>query len=334
MKFGPVPVVDAVGAILAHSQIAADPINYDSLTYKIDKGTVLTAQHVADLGENAVQEVIAAQLEPGDLHEDAAAEQIAVALMGPGLEADAAATGRVNLRAASAGLVQIDAVAIDAVNRINPAITVATVAEWARVGPRNLVVTVKIIPFAVSAEDVAQACDIGRGALALREGAIGSASLIETQVGREVPSDKGRRSVAGRVERFGAMMSERVVVPHAVAAIAQALKDAPGELLMILTGSATSDIADTAPEALRAAGGEVIHYGMPVDPGNLLFIGRLGDRKVIGLPGCARSPALNGADWVLERVICGAAPEDIDIPGMGVGGLLKEIPSRPRPREG
>jgi molybdenum cofactor cytidylyltransferase len=102
---------------------------------------------------------------------------------------------------------------------------------------------------------------------------------------------------------------------------------------MILTGSATSDVRDTAPSGVVRAGGDVIHYGMPVDPGNLLFLGRVGTRPVIGLPGCARSPALNGADWVLERVLCGVSVEASDIAAMGVGGLLKEIPTRPRPRE-
>jgi len=72
---------------------------------------------------------------------------------------------------------------------------------------------------------------------------------------------------------------------------------------------------------------------MPVDPGNLLVLGRIGDRPVIGLPGCARSPALNGADWVLERVACGVPVTSADIAAMGVGGLLKEIPTRPQPRD-
>lgn len=332
MRFGPVPVAQAEGAILAHSEVAADPINPASLTYKIAKGTCLDAQHIKDLAENGVAEVVVARLEPGDVHEDVAATQIAAALMGPGLQADAASTGRVNLRAASAGIVTVDAEAIEKVNRVNPAITVATVAQWARLDPRGLAVTVKIIPFAAREEDVARACVLGRGAVALREGAVASATLIETQVG-ELPSEKGRRSVKGRLDRFSVLLTERVIVPHKADPIAQALRDAPGDLLLILTGSATSDTADTAPEALRAAGGEVLHYGMPVDPGNLLFTGRLRDKVVIGLPGCARSPALNGADWVLERVICGVDPEDIDIPAMGVGGLLKEIPSRPRPRE-
>ena len=54
---------------------------------------------------------------------------------------------------------------------------------------------------------------------------------------------------------------------------------------------------------------------------------------MVGLPGCARSPALNGADWVLERLACGLAVTDDDIAAMGVGGLLKEIPIRPQLRE-
>ena len=105
------------------------------------------------------------------------------------------------------------------------------------------------------------------------------------------------------------------------------------DVILILTASATSDPDDTAPNAVRCAGGEVLHFGMPVDPGNLLFLGRLGARPVIGLPGCARSPALNGADWVLERVACGVPVTGADITAMGVGGLLKESPARPHPRE-
>ena len=104
-------------------------------------------------------------------------------------------------------------------------------------------------------------------------------------------------------------------------------------MALILTASATSDPADVAPAGLIAAGGVLTRFGMPVDPGNLLFLGDLGDQPVIGLPGCARSHALNGADWVLERVACGLQVTSADIAAMGVGGLLKEIPSRPQPRE-
>ena len=72
---------------------------------------------------------------------------------------------------------------------------------------------------------------------------------------------------------------------------------------------------------------------MPVDPGNLLLLARLGGRPVLGLPGCARSPKLNGFDWVLQRLAAGLEVAGRDIMRMGVGGLLMEIPTRPQPRE-
>ncbi|WP_224814456.1 molybdopterin-binding protein [Hasllibacter sp. MH4015] len=329
MRFGSVPVVEAQGTILAHS---IDPGGASSLDFS--KGVLLSADHVAALVGRGVAEVTVARLDPGDLHEDAAAARIADALCGSGLVASGAATGRVNLRASAAGIVEVDPDAINTINRINPAITVATVAEWARLNARGLAVTVKIIPFAAPEVDVARACAAGHGAVHLRGPTLGHASLIETRTGEADPPEKGRQSVKGRLDRLSVALGERVIVPHRIAEIAFALTHAPGELLLILTGSATSDTLDIAPQAVRAAGGEVLHYGMPVDPGNLLVLGRIGTRPVIGLPGCARSPALNGADWVMERVICGVPLNRIDIPGMGVGGLLKEIPSRPRPREG
>ncbi len=72
---------------------------------------------------------------------------------------------------------------------------------------------------------------------------------------------------------------------------------------------------------------------MPVDPGNLLMIGASGGRPVIGAPGCARSPKENGFDWVLMRLLAGLAVPREDITGLGVGGLLMEIVTRPQPRE-
>lgn len=334
MKFGPMPVGAAEGAILAHSVAARQRPHAQQVTYRIAKGTVLSAAHIEDLVAEGMREVTVARLEAGDVHEDAAALRLARALVqgAKGVELGGAATGRVNVRATGAGLVALDVDAIHALNRINPGITVATVPQWHRLDRRGLAATIKIIPYAVPEADLAKACVVGAGAMGFAVPQLASATLIETQVGRDLPGEKGRQSVAGRLERLGVHLSERVVVAHEAGAIAEALRAAPGALKLILTGSATSDLQDTAPEGVRAAGGQIVHYGMPVDPGNLLFLGDVDGGAVIGLPGCARSPALNGADWVLERVICAVPVTPEDIAGMGVGGLLKEIPSRPMPR--
>src|SRR5690606_28542062 len=94
------------------------------------------------------------------------------------------------------------------------------------------------------------------------------------------------------------------------------------------------DRNDVIGAGIVAAGGRLERLGMPVDPGNLLLIGELDGVPAIGIPSCAASPALNGFDWVLERVLAGRTPDSAAIARMGVGGLLKEIASRPQPRVG
>lgn len=332
MEFGPVAVDQAEGAILAHSVMLNGQ--------RLRKGLVLTEGDIARLRDAGIGQVIAARPGPDDVPEDTAAARLAAALVpdpaAAGLALTDPFTGRVNLNAVAPGIVLLDAAAVHALNRIDPAITLATLAPFARVSAGVLVGTVKIITYAVPQAALARAEALAQRAIRVQPVVRRSAGLLMTDVpGQEDKLiAKGRRAVEARLRALGMDLAGVATVPHDTGTMARALADLPGEMLLILTGSATSDLYDTAPQAVRAAGGTVARFGMPVDPGNLLFHGSLGGRPVIGLPGCARSPALNGADWVLERLACGLALTDDDIAAMGVGGLLKEIPIRPQPREG
>ncbi len=328
MKFGAVEVAQAEGAILAHSERLAKG--------RLRKGRVLTADDLALLAQNGISHVTVARLETGDIHEDTAADRIAGAVLGDdpavlGLRASVAATGRVNLFSDIPGVAEVDADKVNAFNAIDPMITIATVPRWQRMRPGGMVATIKIISYAVPDAALAQAEAIAPGMLRMRAATLPSALLVQTTVAGD-DGQTGHKAVAERLDALGVRMEKRIVA-HTEAAISDALDNTDADLILILTGSATSDIRDTAPEAVRRAGGEIEHYGMPVDPGNLLFLGHVRGKPVIGLPGCARSPALNGADWVLERVVCGVPVRGSDIAAMGVGGLLKEIPTRPRPRQ-
>ncbi|WP_299350165.1 molybdopterin-binding protein [uncultured Shimia sp.] len=337
MRFGPVVLDQAEGAVLAHSLRALDRPYDMQMTYRIAKGTRLTRIHIDDLAAEGHETVVVAFLEAGDVPEDRAAERLAQAILtaskGHGLRASGAGAGRVNLYTTGCGVARVDAKIINAINAIDPMITIATVPDFHRVDADGMIATIKIISYAVPETNLVKACDIAQGGLRVAPPVFGSATLIETTVGPEAPSDKGRSAMLGRVQRMGMMLQDRVLVPHRPESLADAIQSATGEIVFVLTASATSDVHDVAPEAVRLAGGEIERFGMPVDPGNLLFLGRCKGRPVIGLPGCARSPALNGADWVLERIICGIDVTASDIAAMGVGGLLKEIPTRPMPRE-
>lgn len=329
MKFGPVSLDQAEGAVLAHSARLPDG--------RLKKGTVLGAAEVARLREAGEHSVIAARLEEGDLSEDAAAERLARAIVPDperaGLRLGRAATGRVNIHATAPGVVEVLAERVHALNALHPMITVATVPPWQRVADRTMVATVKIISYAVPGAALEAACLAGQSALRLCPVRARTVDLIQTDTDGTEKGAKGQAVTQERLDRLGVTLGPVQVVSHRLEPLAEAIRASTADAILILTGSATSDLHDVAPEALRAAGGHVAHFGMPVDPGNLLFFGDLGGRPVIGLPGCARSPALNGADWVLERLLCGVRMTPADIAAMGVGGLLKEIPVRGRLRE-
>lgn len=327
MKFGPVDLLNAKGAILAHSLRLGD--------LRLRKGDALTSVDIAALAEAGVAQVTVAILEPDDLGENDAAAQIGAAGVIAGIEVTKAFAGRVNLIAQNTGVLVLDTKAVDAVNAIDPAITLATLPQYTRVDQGQMLATLKIIPYGVDRGLVEQAARKLAGAIQLNAVQKRQVSLVLSEVSGMKKSllEKGRKAIEARLARLGVTLFESHIVAHQVSEIAEAIKAAKGELVLVLGGSATSDIHDVAPEAVRRAGGHIERFGIPVDPGNLLFIGKQNGRDVLGLPGCARALALNGADWVLERLICGVAVDSAMLAGMGVGGLLKEIPTRPQPRK-
>ena len=330
MKFGPVPLAEAEGALLAHSVKVGKR--------KLKKGQRLGPDEVQALHDEGLDEIIVARLDPGDLDENAAARRLAEALVpdpaAAHLKITEPFTGRVNLIAEGPGVLEVSADAIHAANRVHPMITVATLEPWQQMAAGQMAATIKIISYAVPGADVETVAEAARASLKLRVPVMKTAGLIVTDIPGGPKNDKGIRAVEARVEALGMDLTDTRIVRHRTDEISGALEALDVDLALILTGSATSDPQDVAPEAVRQAGGTVERFGMPVDPGNLLFLGDLKGRPVIGLPGCARSPALNGADWVLSRVACGVAVTGADIAAMGVGGLLKEIPTRPQPRSG
>ncbi len=351
MIFGDLALDRAEGAILAHTLRAGKLV--------LHKGRVLSAADVAALRAAGRESIVAVRLEPGDVHEDEAAARLARALAGThalagdgegGLTAGPASTGRVNLFAAARGLAVIDRDRLDRINRLDEAVTVATLREFAPVEPGQMVATVKIIPFAApdtvlaAAEKIAaESADAPILRVAPFRGRV--VALIQTRLNgtKDGVLDKTAEVTAGRLAALGCTLAEERRCAHAVAPLAAeiaAVLAAGAELVLIAGASAITDRRDVLPEAVEAAGGAIDHLGMPVDPGNLMLLAHhpgagkgAAPVPVLGLPGCARSPRLNGLDWVLERLAADLPVGPAEIMGMGVGGLLAEIPSRPSPRQ-
>ncbi len=333
MEFDTVAIADALGAILAHGVRLGEK--------RLRKGRVLSQADVADISGAGIATVSVVRLQGGDIPEDEAAARIAAPSGGSAVYAGAAFTGRVNLYAQTDGLAVIHAPTVDALNAIDESITLATVASHTRVAKGQMLATVKIIPFAAPRSAVEDAEVLPHRAGPLMRVAPFTphrAALISTRLSDTKPAllDKNRRAIGDRLAALGSSLVFERRVAHDAGALAAAIADAAGagaDPILVFGASAITDRRDVIPAAIEAAGGTVIHFGMPVDPGNLLLIGTLAGRIVVGLPSCARSPKLNGFDFVLWRLLAGLPVGAKELSGMGVGGLLSEISSRPQPRD-
>ena len=333
MKFGAVPIADAEGLILAHRTVAGE------VTFK--KGHALSAEDITILADAGVRRVTGALLEEGDVAEDDAALILAECVHGVGLRLSEAHTGRCNVVAAQDGVVLINRERITRANMVSADITVATVPPTAAVASGQIAATIKIIPFAVAQSDLQTVLTLltedDFPALSLAGYEPLHFGLISTTLPHLKASvvEKTEAITRARVAEVNGQTVFTSDAPHSTADVRESIKAAlvaGSEVILIAAASATVDREDEVPRAIKEAGGRLIHFGMPVDPGNLLLLAEIEGRPVIVLPGCARSPKLNGLDWVLQRLAAGISVEPEDIMQMGVGGLLVDTPQRPLPR--
>ena len=336
MRFGPVPVAEAVGAVAAHGVQAATETGEGIV---VKKGDTVTAQQAAALARAGVPSVVVARLDPGDIGENAAARRLAEAVAGQDLWIERAFTGRANLFASAAGVLLVDAAAVERINAVDERLTLATLPPFRAVETGEMVGTVKVIPFALEGDvlerAVREATEPPLRVSPYRPRRVGVVSTLLPGLKPSVIA-KTLRVLDDRLAPTGSRIAAEERVPHEAGALAEALRrlTPDHDLLIVYGASAIADRRDVIPAGVERAGGTVDHLGMPVDPGNLLMMGRIGDRPVLGAPGCARSPKENGFDWVLQRLLADVPVTVADIRRLGAGGLLMEIVSRPQPRAG
>lgn len=333
MIFATVPIVEADGGRLVHAIRAGEKL--------LRKGHLICVGDIILLQKHNISTATIMRLEAGDVDENEAAQFVGRLLNGPNIEVGRAFTGRVNIHAGVDGLFALTEDHLFALNRIDEGITVATLNPFERVSAGQLICTIKIIPFAVerSRLDALEKL-IARDGVPFRVHAFKdwNFDFVATTLPNTSDKvlDKGLRVSQGRVESLGGQITSQTVALHeqeALTTTLASLSKSPARAILILGASAITDRRDVIPAAVEAAGGTVDQFGIPVDPGNLLLLGKLEGKVVIGLPGCARSPKLNGFDWVLERLMAGLEVTREDFIRMSAGGLLKEIASRPQPRE-
>jgi hypothetical protein len=280
----------------------------------------------------------------GDVLEMDAGSRLVQAAAGPGVLAGEVAGGHWPLVSASRGIVELRHEALLEVNRGGD-LAIYTVSDGQVVEQQEVVGRVKVIPFVVEGRTL----DAGLRAAAAGQGAVAVRPFRPMRLGAVVMESLG----SSALERFRRALDEKAswfgsaVLPHCAAmrnvrSVAAALEGllALGADVLLVAGTAAMDPLDPAFEAVRMLGGRIERVGVPAHPGSLLWLARVEDMPVIGMPSCGLFSRATVFDLVLPRLLAGLTVDSSWLAGLGAGGLLtRDVaarfpPYRPRQERG
>ena len=267
--------------------------------------------------------------EPGELHEDDAAIRLAKAVAGPNLDVRGPNQSRLDLVAATAGVVTVQVAELERLNRLDP-LEVFTVFDGQIVERGDLVASVKVAPHVVDAAIVEAGARIaGFGSQPL----VWVAPFTPRRIGvvvkesiRATARERFEASVRAKVEGLGSRIIDIVYVeddPDAVeTAVARFVRGADTADLILTAGSASTDPTDPFFAAIDALGGRLVRRGVPSHPGSMLWLARVGHTTILGLPTCGAYSKATAADLLLPRLLTGEPASEKTVAKLGHGGIL------------
>jgi hypothetical protein len=265
------------------------------------------------------------RLDAGDVHEDNAGTGLANAIAGPGIEIRRPIQSRVNLMAASKGLLRVDQDAIVALNRL-PGISVFTLIDGIAVVPGKNVAGAKIAPVAVPKMVLDQALAIAasNSVVQIKPFVAKQVSVISTEGLDEAVRDRFRTAVEKKIGWYGSAVTGFIDLPDDSSIVARAITDAlRGGADLILTGGGNSlDPLDPTLTALPVVGAEMIKFGAPAHPGSMFWFAKAGSVPIFNLASCSLYSRSTVADLVLPWVMAGEDVDLDDLAEIGFGGLL------------
>ncbi len=320
-----VPVQEAVGMVLCHDVTQIIPGLFKGPAFR--KGYILKEEDVPRLLNMGKEHIYAWELPRGQVHEDDAALRLARAVAGKGLTFSDPREGKVDLLADRDGLLKIDVEALYRINEVDQ-IVFATIHSNQQVSKGKLVAGTRVIPLTIDEGSIAEVEAICREHYPLVQVLpfrILKVGIVVT--GSEVYhgriEDRFSPVVQRKLAAFDCDLLGQTYVSDRVELIVQAIRAflAEGADLITVTGGMSVDPDDVTPAGIKAAGGRVVTYGVPVIPGAMFMLAYIGRAAVVGLPGCVMYHGSSIFDLILPRLIAGDNIERRDLLKLAHGGL-------------
>lgn len=296
------------------------------------KGRRLTAVDLDALAaEPAADGLTIAVLVPdaGDVHEDDAAARLAALVAGDGLSTRGPAESRIDLVAATAGVLHVRVDVLERLNEID-SVEVFTAFDGTIVAAGQVVASVKIGPHLLPAEVLDAAAEEveadGGPTIQVATFVPRRVAVLVKEAVRGLARDRFETNVRAKVESLGSTVVAIDYLPDEPGAVQEAVAArTAGELavdVVLTAGGRSTDPSDPFFVAVEDLGGEVVSHGVPAHPGSMLWLARVGDAAILGLPTCGAYSKATAADLILPRLLTGEPPTRRLVAGLGHGGLL------------
>lgn len=321
---------DSIGLALCHDITRIVPGKEKVRAFQ--KGHVIRAEDVPKLHDLGKEHIYIWEDSDSLIHEDEAALRLAKAASGPGITFGEPNQGKVSLKVAYSGLLEIDALRLAQINSIE-GIVLASVHGSQAVAAGTVAAGTRVIPIAIEKEKLEAAEQICCSSSPL----ISVKPFIPLRVGIVTT---GNEVYSGRIkDGFGPVLQqklasypaefiEQVLVPDDASRIATQIIEFidNGAELVLVTGGMSVDPDDVTPTGIKQTGAEVVFYGVPVLPGSMLMLAYLGNVPICGVPGCVMFNRTTSLDLILPYIFSGQRVNPSQIVSLGYGGLCQECP--------
>lgn len=263
-----------------------------------------------------------------ELHEAEAASILAAAAAGPGITIGAVRQGRIDLIAAHRGVLAMSVEGVERINAIDP-LELFTRWNHQPVEAGETVASVKVAPHVVDREAVLEGARLaGEHTPLLTVRPYAGVAIAAVVAEPLAPEGRARFEAASRLRAEsldGVFLGVHDLDAGDPTAARNALEDlALGRRagVLLIGGVSAGDPLSPMFSALEALGGVVYRRGVPAHPGSMLWLGRLGDTQLLGLPRCGAFGMATAADLLLPRLMTGETFTAESIASLGHGGLL------------
>ncbi len=315
------PVKDSIKYKLAHSITAKGR--------KFKKGKILSKDDVDILYTSGIKKIYVFQESINDVEENIAANTLAKYLSGKNIICKSAINGRADFYSKINGMVRFSVKNLTSLNFKNNDIALSMLRNESIVRKNQLIGNIKVLPYALNSKKLNKVLQDDNSAklLNIKEKQLKKIILIisANELNNKI-NKKIIESIDFRLGAFNLKLFKVLNNTHSVESLTKNLniiKEENIDLALIYGSTSIVDINDIIPASIKKLDGEIISFGAPTDPGNLLLLGTLNNIKIIGVPGCAKSLVRNGFDLVLEKICFGLKVNKKVIAEMSNGGLFK-----------